>query len=88
MSKRDRVADYSHSPGKQSRCSGSGNGTTDDKHGGVDGEGADDGAEFEDGDGNEVGPFDVKVGVDFSEGWLEGGCREEVGGAVPADIVE
>jgi len=88
MSKRDRVADDSHSSREQSRSPGSSNSTANNQHGRVDGESADNGAEFEDKDGGEIGPFDVEVGIDFSEGWLEGGCGKEVGGAIPADIVE
>ena len=54
-------------------------GASDDEGGAVRRDAADEGAELEDGDGDEIDPFDGEEGVQFAEDELETRGGEEVG---------
>lgn len=49
---------------------------------------ANQGSDLENGEAGEEDPFDVEHGVELSEEQLEGAGCQEVGGTVPADVVE
>ena len=55
---------------------------------GCGGHAADQGAELEDEEGTKIDPLDVEEGVDLSVQQLEGAGGEEVGAAIPANIVQ
>ena len=45
-------------------------------------------ADLEDPNGNQVHPFDAVESVEFSKEQLERAGRQEIGGSVPADVVD
>lgn len=79
LPQRHAVADDGHASAEQRRRPCARHGAAADEHRRAGGGGADDGAELEDHEGAEVDPFDVEVGVNFAEGRLERGRREQVG---------
>jgi hypothetical protein len=64
------------------------NRTADDQSRGVRGDTADERADLEDEQGNEVDPFDAVEGVEFAVNKLCCAGGEEICGAIPADVVE
>lgn len=74
--------------GEDTRTSHTSNGASDNERHRSWRERTNQGADLEDGKGNEQDPFDVEHGVELSEEELERAGRQEVGGAVPADVVE
>lgn len=81
------VRDNEDSAREDTGTAHSGDRSANDKCYGVGGCTTDQGADFEDGESGEVDPFEVQEGVHLSEEELEGASCEEVGGAVPADII-
>ena len=70
----DQICARKDAGGAQAR-----DGASDDKGGAVRRDAADEGAELEDGDGDEIDPFDGEEGVQFAEDELETRGGEEVG---------
>lgn len=93
--KESRTPLHAHGMCKNNKCAGEDPRTPHTSDGASDNEShrsrrerTNQGSNLEDGEGNEQDPFDVEHGVELSEEQLERAGCQEVGGAVPADVVE
>lgn len=65
-----------------------GNGPASDECVGAVGNGTDERSQFEDEESSKESPLDAKGAVEFTEQWLEGRRRHEVGARIEADVLE
>ncbi|GJC89739.1 hypothetical protein ColLi_12577 [Colletotrichum liriopes] len=83
-----RVAEDDNGAGEQTGGPDAGDGAADNEGGRVRRQGADEGADLEDGDGDEVGVLDAEELVDCAVHGLQGGRGEEVRCAIPANVLD
>ena len=86
--KRYRISADNLCPRENASRAESSNGSPDDKRHRTRCGAANQGPKLEQGEGGEKNPLDVEVGIEFAEEELECAGGEEVGGTVPAHVVE
>lgn len=86
--KRHRISADNLCPGENASRAESSNGYPDNKRHRIRCGAANEGTKLEQGEGGEKTPLHVEVGVEFAEEELECAGGEEVGGIVPAHVVE